>query len=227
MATQEAAPAQAKPAPNLTSLFPTKKKGFKGTNLSGGQKEGTKKKAAEKDEWGEEEVVNAANLRVGVQVESLNTGEEVEAEKPTWNVKAAEAEEENTGTKQYPSLARSVQPGKQESSGPSAPAKVEGISGDRSKFDVLKQEEEEAEEPQTSAGPSSDEAAKKAAKKEAKRLEKERREKEAAAEQAKREKTARVVMVNGVEDTKIRPDMDAIQAKYDGRRKRAVREIES
>ena len=113
-----------------------------------------------------------------------------------------------------------------ESSSTAAPAKVEGISGDRSKFDALKEDDEEEEKPQASAGPSSDELAKKAAKKEAKRLEKERREKEAAAEEANREKKARVVMVNGIEDTKIRSDMDAIQAKYDGRRKLPVKDID-
>jgi len=232
MAAAEPAPAPAKAAPALGSLFPTKKKNFKGTNLSsaGGQKEVKKKSAGGgTDEWGEEEVTNE-KLRVAVQVEELNTNEnDVVEDKPTWKPKESKGDDaDEKTTKQYPSLARSVKPGAGASSaGPAAPAKVEGISGKASKFDALNDhEEEEEEEDKNDNAADGEAAAKKAAKKEAKRLEKERREKEAAQAAAKRDKKERVVMVDGVPDTKIRPDMDAIQAKYDGRRKRPVVEID-
>lgn len=230
MAAAEPAPAPAKAAPNLGSLFPAKKKNFKGTNLSmGGQKEVKKKAASGTDEWGEEEVTNE-KLRVNVQVEELNTNDnEVVEDKPTWKAaeKAKDEDAPEKTTKQYPSLARSVKPGAGASSaGPAAPAKVEGISGKASKFDALNEEEDEEEEKNVNTADDAEAAAKKAAKKEAKRLEKEKREKEASQAAATREKKERVVKVGGVEDTKIRPDMDAIQAKYDGRRKRPVVEID-
>lgn len=226
-ADAEPAAAAAKQAPELSKLFPGKKKGFKATNFSGGgTKEAPKKKAVAEgqDEWDEEKLGNE-KLKVAVQVEALNVGEEVETEKATWNVtKPTEAGEEKA-TKQYPSLAGSVKPGAQAASaGPAAPAKVEGISGDRSKFDVLNRDEEEDDDaPQESGGKDKDElAAKKAEKKEAKRLEKERRDQEEAAAKAQKEKKERFVMVDGVPDTQIKADMDRILAKYDGRRKRPI-----
>lgn len=110
---------------------------------------------------------------------------------------------------------------------------MEGIAGERSQFSALYEADEREEVSAGAAGPQDDDAekAKKAAKKEAKRLERERREAELAKEQAKKATAAQVVLVKvdgkEVPDTQVAPDLDAIQAKYEGRRKRPVVEVEA
>jgi hypothetical protein len=214
-------------APQLGNLFGTKKKKAKSMNFTaaGTQKAAAPPKAARADgEWKEEE--SAVDMvRIGVQVESLKMDEEeVKDEKPVWS-KSADAGESKPNKGYYPALSATAPV---QSARPTAgPAGVSGIKSERSKFDALQEEEEAEDAPAPKAAPAAagSDAAKKAAKKEAKRLEKERREAEEKAEAEKKaaaqaEKCV-MVKVDGkeVDDTKIKIEVDACQAKYDGRRK--------
>merc|ERR1719353_1150211 len=146
------------------------------TAAAGTQKAAAPAKAARADgEWKEEE--NAVDMvRIGVQVESLKLDdEEVKDEKPVWN-KSTDGGESSTKKGYYPALSANA-PVASSSRQTNAPAGVQGIRSERSKFDALQEEDEE------SAGP----VVKKAAKKEEKRLEKERREAALREEASKKE----------------------------------------
>jgi hypothetical protein len=218
-------------APALGSVFGTKKKKAKSMNYTaaGAQKSAAPAKAARADgEWKEEETA-VDMVRIGVQVESLKLDEDdAKDEKPVWS-KSNDAGESTAKKGYYPALSATT-PVASSSRQTNAPAGVQGIKGERSKFDAL-QEDDEAEDVPVAkkagkaAEASGSDAAKKAAKKEAKRLEKEAREAASAAEAAEKEQQQAegcvMVKVDGkqVEDTKIKIEVDACQAKYDGRRK--------
>jgi len=217
-------------APQLNNLFGAKKKKVKSMNFTaaGTQKTSAPVKAARADgEWKEEETA-VDMVRIGVQVESLKLDdEEVKDEKPVWN-KSTDGGESSTKKGYYPALSANA-PVASSSRQTNAPAGVQGIRSERSKFDALQEEDEESAGPVVKKAPAASsagaDAAKKAAKKEEKRLEKERREaalrEEASKKEAAKREATVTVKVDGkeVEDTEIKIDVDACQAKYDGRRK--------
>jgi hypothetical protein len=222
-------------APQLNNLLKKKKK-VKSMNFTAAgapeKKSSAPVKVARADgEWAEEETT-VDTVRIGVQVESLKLDDEkVKDEKPVWN-KSTDGGESLSATKgNYPVLSANA-PVASSSRQTNAPAGVQGIKSERSKFDALQEEEEEElAGPVVKKAPAADsaaaraDAAKKAAKKEEKRLEKEMREaalrEEAAKKEAAKGEATVTVKVDGKEvaDTEIKIDVDACQAKYDGRRK--------
>merc|ERR1719262_1859349 len=180
-------------------------------------------------EWAEEETT-VDTVSIGVQVESLKLDDEkVKDEKPVWNKSTDGGESLSSKKGNYPVLSANA-PVASSSRQTNAPAGVQGIKSERSKFDALQEEEEEelagpVVKKAPAASSAGADAAKKAAKKEEKRLEKERREaalrEEASKKEAAKREATVTVKVDGkeVEDTEIKIDVDACQAKYDGRRK--------
>merc|ERR1719156_437403 len=146
-------------APKLGSVLAAKKKKAKSMNYTaaGAQKSSAPAKAARADgEWKEEETA-VDMVRIGVQVESLKLDdEEVKDEKPVWN-KSTDGGESSTKKGYYPALSATT-PVASSSRQTNAPAGVQGIRSERSKFDALQEEDEESAGPVVKKAPAASSA---------------------------------------------------------------------